>query len=264
MRFRKYRLLLVALAVVCAFSCGKNTGSDEAEEEVTQTDVYRDVSPVIPTSQGFPVHRASIRGTVQPFNEAVLDSSLYLFIGRLYKAVLQKDAQYLLGVVDDDIKFSFGAENGRQDFIRDWGLRDKPDSSGIWPILKDVLEQGGGFSGTDRKLFMAPYYFVGWPDAYDAFDHGVIAGTGVRLRDKPAMHARIVKTLAYDIVKYEGNRTAEETRMNDESWPWDEVETLDGQKGWVYGKYFRSPIGYRIGIQRSGSGWKIVNFLAGD
>ena len=210
----------------------------------------------------FPKQQHVEKGKLYPVDEAPLDTAFFVFRESLKKVIAEKDVFGLLDVVDKDIKVSFGGENGLADFVTIWNLDTKqPDSLEIWKALESVLSQGGVFKN-GRKAFYAPYYYATWPSEYEAYDYGVIAGSGVRMRETPSLNSRIVKTVSHNIVTILEEKEPQE--IGGEVHPWVKVEGLDGTQGYVYGKFVGYPISFRAGFESKPEGWRMVFFVAGD
>lgn len=208
-------------------------------------------------------------GKVNPADEAPRDTAFFLFRESLKEIVANKDIFALLPHVSEDIKASFGEDNGLQGFIRMWEL-DSPEKvplSNLWSELGAVLALGGQFEdyGNDRgKYFVAPYLEPCWPATVEPYEYGVVIGAGVRLRSSPGLSTKIIKTLSHDLVKYIETTPTYET-IGGESHPWIKVALADGTEGFLYGKFYRSPLDVRAGFQQDETGsWKLVTLVAGD
>src|ERR1051325_3734731 len=84
-----------------------------------------------------PAHGRSL----PPRDECAADASFAAFRARLLDIVARHDGPALLALTADDIRHSFGDDNGKQAFVRSWNLAE-PDSSGLWPLLAGVLASG--------------------------------------------------------------------------------------------------------------------------
>ena len=50
-----------------------------------------------------------------------------------------------------------------------------------------------------------------------------------------------------------------------EEHPWVKVKTLDGKEGFVYGKFYATPLGQRLIFRQTEAGeWKLSSMVAGD
>ncbi|HSK73954.1 MAG TPA: SH3 domain-containing protein, partial [Pyrinomonadaceae bacterium] len=137
--------------------------------------------------------------------------------------------------------------------------------SKLWGELLTVLTNGGAFykEADSKGIFCAPYSFMVFPESLDAFEHQVIFGSNVNLREKPNTLAKVVAQLSYNVVKvdYE-NSIQNKTKENEYTWL--KIETLGGKKGYVSADFVRSPIDYRACFERKGGQWKMTTFVAGD
>ncbi len=199
---------------------------------------------------------------VRPVDEAAKDRSFLAFRTRLVAAAERKDAKFIYSIIDPDIKISFGIENGAANFRKLW----KPEAkdSKFWEEFLPVIKNGGAFQadvGNKYDLFAAPFSYSSWPDGIDSFDHQLIFGSNVNLREGPSMDAKVIGQLSYNIVKTVQDPDA---AMSDERPEWVKVETLGGITGYVSGQYVRSPIDYRAGFEKKRGQWKMTFFVAGD
>jgi len=200
---------------------------------------------------------------VKPIDEAAKDPSFAAFREKLIEAAERRDFKFILGILDPKIRLSFGGDAGIADFKKMWKI-DRPDSK-FWDEFLPVIKNGGSFMNdpeTKTLLFYAPYSFRSFPDDLDAFEHGVIFGSNVNLREQPSRDSPIRASLSHNIVKVNSEKSIEKKGGEGYEWLW--VETLGGQSGFVKGEYFRSPIDYRAGFAKKNGRWRMVTFIAGD
>lgn len=267
-------LLFFALTVLsCQNATTQNDDKTSSETEMPDSDSLSstDNSEVktIPQKKyelpDWPIKAKTEEGKVYPFDEGKKDSTFVAFRLKLYEAVLEKDLEYLMSIISDDIKYSFGDPDGKEGFLLSTGLKDNPMESVIWKELAVCLELGGGFfDNPDYFAFYAPFVFM-TDKIDDPYEEGVIIGDNVRLREGPGSTEKIIGSLSWDIVKtiYDENSTKEV--IGGESHYWVNVKTSKGEVGYVYGKYFRVPIDYRAGFEKTNSGdWIMRTFIAGD
>lgn len=211
------------------------------------------------------IKQVAEKAKLNPVDEAPKDTLFFVFRENLRQVVQEKNVFGLLEAVDEQIKNGFGDNNGFAEFVSLWGL-DQPDEaadSEVWQVLGDVLELGGSFSDQGR-FFTANYVASNWPAGYEPFESGAIIGSGVRFRSAPTLQSQTIASISYDIVKVIEHSEKEET-IGGESHPWIKVALLDGREGFVYGKFLRSPVGYRAGFERKPNGqWQMNFLLAGD
>lgn len=265
------KVFIHTLGLLLLLSCGNNgadTSQSETEANASVTALDRDTLRSLyqqyyaALEDSLPLQQIREEGKLYPVDEAPRDTAFFVFREQLKATLAQRDVFGLLDVVDKNIKVSFGGEEGVADFVTTWDLDSKaPDSLRIWKLLSHVLAQGGTFS-KGGKAFYAPYVHSTWPDAYDSYTYGVVAGSGVRMREGQSLNSRILKTVSYDIIKVlEEGKAAE---IGGEVYPWIKVEHLDGTQGYIYGKFVGQPIGYRAGFEKGEKGWRMVFFVAGD
>ena len=203
-------------------------------------------------------------GKLFPVDEGQVSPAFVRFRSDLLDAVRRKDTAFVMQLVDRNSKISFGGEGGKNGFRIMWGLGSDYRASPLWDVLDQVLRLGGQFADTTQRVFIAPYVYAMWPDAYDAFTHGAITGSRVRVREKPGTEAAVLGALTYDIVGYSGTRTPHADTIGSDAYPWYQVTLDDGRTGWVFGKYFRSPIDFRAAFERAADGWRLQFLVAGD
>ena len=196
-----------------------------------------------------------------PVDEGAKDASFKAFRNKLIEAVKQRNTRFVLSVLHPRVQLSFGGHAGQKDFLEMW----KPDSSDsrLWNELSTVLSLGGTFSKSEgKRVFWAPYTFSAFPDDLDGYEYASIVGENVRVRSQPNTTASIVTNLSYDIVKATFP-VSDNSREGDVP-GWVRVVVPDGRNGYVASRYIRSPIDYRLGVERIRGKWLITYFIAGD
>ncbi len=199
---------------------------------------------------------------VRPVDEGAKDKSFFAFRTKLIAAAERKDARFINSMVDPNIKISFGIENGAANFRKIW--KPEAKNSKFWEEFLTVIKNGGAFQADVEnryRLFAAPFTYSSWPDGIDSFDHQLIFGSNVNLREGPSMEAKVIEQLSYNIVKTTHEPNA---AMSDERPEWLKIETLGGKTGYVNSRYVRSPIDFRAGFEKKRGQWKMTFFVAGD
>jgi hypothetical protein len=198
---------------------------------------------------------------LNPVDEAPKDPSFKAFRDRLLAAVRQQDETVLYESLDPKITNSFGGEGGVTEFNTLWKMGE--ERTKLWDELATILSMGGSFSGPGivPKTFCAPYVYSAFPDVQlDATNYAVITGTGVRVRTQPSLNAPIITSLSYDIVELD-HEPAASGEANSE---WVRIVAPNGKKGYVFGKYIRSPMDYRACFEKKQGKWKMIALVAGD
>ncbi|MES2830595.1 MAG: hypothetical protein V4695_01215 [Pseudomonadota bacterium] len=187
-----------------------------------------------------------------PSDDAPGQPAFLQFRATLINAVVRRDTQFLLKIVDENIRNSFGGDDGRAYFLAKW----KPERPGsrLWPELAAVLKLGGCFSGNGN--FEAPYTFCKWPEAVDSFNHAAIISNDVAVKVSPLASAKHLSRLSFSIVEL--------ADVEDTSFGWTAIRVADKTVGYVEKRHIRSPIDYRAVFQQADGRWQLVAFLAGD
>jgi hypothetical protein len=269
-------LLLLIIPLLCLFSCQSEDASTATSESTSTTAASQVLNDSIIQSyqalltarqEVYPLECNPEAGRVNPADGAPKDTLFFLFREQLKTIIANKDIFALLPYINENIKTSFGGEDGLQEFIQMWAL-DSPDKipqSDLWSTLETLLALGGQFSDYgEGPYFEAPYLGPCWPDSTEPSAFGAVMGAGVRLRSGPGLSTKIIKTLSYDLVEYLETTPTEET-ISGETHPWIKVRLADGMEGFLYGKFYRSPLDFRAGFQKNQAGqWQMVLLVAGD
>lgn len=271
------RTFVLPLSILLFLTCACTSTSPE---ETTETATTASTQMVVTDSVArlyqhyyealadtYPLQCNPERGKVNPVDSAPQDTLFFIFREQLREVIANKDIFALLPHVDAQIKTGFGAEGGLQSFIQMWEL-DSPEKipqSKLWSTLGTVLSLGGHLSNYgEESYFEAPYLGPCWPAEAEPYEYGAVMGAGVRLRGGPNLNTKILKNLSYDLVKYIETTPIEQT-IGGEKHPWIKVQLTDGTEGFLFGKFYRSPLDFRAGFQKDAQGaWKLVMLLAGD
>lgn len=206
-------------------------------------------------------------------DEAFKDPELEAAIRKIKNAVAEKNYEVLLSFVAEDIKWSFGGDDGKPGFIKEWKLDSDPLNSDIWRELNEIFRLGGGKfycgAGGEPPTYTTPYTFNA-ETALDCFEFHYITGKGVNLRKRPGTDSPVIRKLNYEAVytRFEFNSHDTERlsygEIKEGKKPWYKVATFDAKTGYVFGDFIRSPIDYRLGMTKISKGWQISFFIAGD
>lgn len=265
-------LLFACFAIQCSQvpSTEKNTESILLQEDSSGLLEKKNAIPSgsisnTPKKQlpNWPLNAKKSSGKRFPFDQASKDTSFVVFREKLFQAVLEKDLIFLSSIIHNDIKFSFGAENGKADFLKIWKLNSVAENSDFWAEMEEILILGGGFLDFSKKGFYAPFIFI-LEDIDDPYTQAVIIGEKVRLRDQPSSQGKIIGSLGWDLVEIINDSEQPEETINSETHLWQKVKTVRGETGFVYGKYIRSPIDFRAGFKQYDGRWMMDMFIAGD
>ncbi len=205
---------------------------------------------------------------VLPVNESKQNKTLRNFLDELLIVINNKNVEGLKPFIANDIKVSFGDDNGFDNFITFWDLDLNPEKSMLWDVLKTTITLGGTFNKENSNAYFTPYVFTNFPDEYDYFEFGTIIGEKVNIRSAPNLKAKLVRQLTHEVVRaiaYDKPFDSRSQKIGKETHDWMKIEMADGETGYVWGKFFRSAIDYRAGFATvRDEGWKMIFFVAGD
>lgn len=194
-------------------------------------------------------------------DESKEDETLQFFINNIKQAVSEKDVERFLTFLDEDVKYTFGDNKGKEGFINHFNLEDNSDISILWVELERILPWGGSYSKEVNNLYSIPYVFnymnLETNEAY-------ILGDYVNVREEPDISSESLEKLSFDIVDILS--VTNKTHIIDNiSYPWIEIESPSGNVGYVAGKYVYGAYDFRLGITKDEKGkWKIIYFIKGD
>lgn len=212
-----------------------------------------------------------------PKNELHKDGELTNLICKLQYALLKKDKNFLLSIIDNNIENGFDGNKGIEEFKRIWKIDN--GSSEIWLVISKIIGLGGvfinyGSEPSVKTSFVFPYvYDINLPnDTLDIYQIVAITGENVNLRDKPDSSSKVVGKLSYDIAvcdyekstpSFSESKKTEITYCGNKEWYY--ITTLDNvKKGYVYWDYVWSPGSYRMFLSKIKGQWKIVSLINGD
>lgn len=187
-------------------------------------------------------------------NRAEASPQAERLLADLKVAVEQKDAAFIKELIADDIKFSFGGDYGKDAFLREWNLDSR--KSMLWGHLAEMLRLGGYMQSEDAIVFPCTFHELSpenWVNnltpPVSAFDYLVVVNEeGTELTGKDDKPLRYLKS--GEIVLRSATKGV--------------YRTHDGLVGHVDEKDLRSPVDYRMFLNRIGGKWKITLFIAGD
>ena len=187
-----------------------------------------------------------------PVEQCAGDKSFTAFRTALKDAAARKDQAALLALLSPDVIVSFGGDNGREAFVRQWSF-DATEYGNLWDQLATMLRLGCAKSEGTRMIPSLAAQFDGQGDE-DMFEKAVVVTPGAKLRKGPEIDSPVIATLAWDVVAIIDSASDLQSR----------VRTVEGREGWLSDDELYSPIGHRMVIQKIGGKWMITAFVAGD
>jgi len=195
-----------------------------------------------------------------PVDEAASDPSWTSFRNRLLTALEKHDKNFVLSIVDRNIRNSFGGKRGLAEFKTQWDI-DAEDSA-LWRKLSAALFLGGAYVKRDKgpAEFCAPYVTPKWPDDVDRRDHGVIVAKDTLVKASPSSSAATAEVLSYDIVTIIDWEVADQSADVRQRW----VKIGLGMRvGYVPEEQIRSPLEHTACFVKSASGWRMTALSTG-
>ena len=188
-------------------------------------------------------------------DEASGDATWQRFKKRLLVAVDKRDKQFLLSILDKNVRNQDERSRGVATFRKQWEL--DTDDSPLWRELATALQLGSAHIVRDkRKELCAPYLLGTWPDDVEPFNHGVVIARDAAVQAEPSSAAAALGSLSYDLVPV----------IN-----WEVDDKADARQKWVRIRYreregyvpeeqIRSPIEQAACFVKSGSSWRMTGF----
>jgi len=197
---------------------------------------------------------------ILPVDEGTADASWVEFRNHLLNALAAHDRNFVLSVVDSQVRNSMGAPSGIAEFRKRWEVDS--EVSPLWRELSSALFLGSAWlkRGNDAPLLCAPYVAVRWPDDLDPARYGAITAREALLKAQPTANSGTLATLSYDIIPvldWEVPDSATDTRQK-----WVKVRVHEAE-GFVPEEQIRSSIEHRACFARSGQGWRMVSLVLG-
>lgn len=186
-----------------------------------------------------------------PIDECAADAGFVAFRKTLSAAVDKHDVKALMALVDDHVQIDFGGGAGKNDFRKAWGLSE-PGESAVWREIKEAFRLGCTMQG---GAYMSPSLGAQLDADADPYDTYLAVKSGAELRSEPGGRGEVLRRLDWDVMTFvPGSDDTDFIR----------VKLSDGQIGFVRLADVRSPIGYRLQMQKIDGAWRITAFVQGD
>lgn len=198
---------------------------------------------------------------LDPLDEAAKDASWVAFKKRLLTAVQKRDRQFLLGIIDPEVRSGIDtSRRGIAEFGRQWQLDS--EASPLWQELAAALALPAAYHRPERGPveLCVPYVAVRWPQDIDAFSHGAITAARVPVRSAPSAGAATLATLSYNIVPVTSWETDDQKAGVGQKWV---KIRLKGGEGYVPEELIRSPIEHTACFVKGDKGWRLIGFGPG-
>jgi hypothetical protein len=189
-------------------------------------------------------------------DEAAGDASWLQFKKRLQTAIDKRDTQFLLSILDKDIRNQGAKDRGVAQFRRQWEL-DTADSP-VWRELQVALQLGSAYLNRDKgpREVCVPYVLGKWPPDFHPFENGVIVTRETIVQAEPSSASASLGVLAYDIVRVEDWEIDDKSAAKQK---WVRIK-FHNRDGYVPEEHIRSPIEQAACFVKSGSAWRMTAF----
>lgn len=195
-----------------------------------------------------------------PVDEGANDASWLRFRARLVDALVRRDQQFILGIVDPKIRNMSGPA-GVAEFKKQW--EPQSAASSLWVELPKLLFLGSVFVKRDKNVneLCAPYLYYRWPEDAGAGASGAIVAKETSLKMHPAASAATLGSLSYDLVDVIDWEVADDNKDSRQKWV--KLKTKAGE-GYVPEEHVRSPLEYRACFVNSGTRWRMTGLEVGE
>ena len=189
-------------------------------------------------------------------DEAAGDASWLRFKKRLQAAIDSRDKQFLLSILDKNVRNQSEKTRGVAQFRRQWEL-DTADTP-VWRELQTALQLGSAYMKRDKgpRELCAPYVLGKWPFDMEPVNHAVVISRETTMQSEPSNSSSALGTLSYDIV------AVNDWEVNDKADPrqkWVRIRHRN-RDGFVLEEHVRSPVEQAACFVKSGNGWRMTAF----
>jgi hypothetical protein len=201
-----------------------------------------------------PSHAQQVK--LPPVDEAAGDATWLRFKKRLMGAIEKKDKQFLLSILDRNVRNQDERTRGVANFRKQWEI-DTPDSP-VWRELAVALQLGSAWIKRDKapRELCAPYLLGRWPDNVEPVTHAVAISRDAVVQAEPSIASAALGKLSYDIV------AVSDWEVDDKADPkqkWVRVRFRD-REGYVPEEQIRSPIEQAACFVKGSNGWRMTAF----
>jgi hypothetical protein len=190
-------------------------------------------------------------------DEAAGDASWLRFKKQLQGAIEKRDKQFLLSILDKNVRNQDERTRGIANFRKQWEL-DTSDSP-VWRELATALQLGGAWIKRDKRPreFCAPYLLGKWPEEVAPFDNGVVISRDTSVQAEPSTSSAALGTLSYDIVAVTDWEVDDKAADVKQKWVKIRFRNRDG---YIPEEQIRSPIEQAACFVKGGNGWRMTAF----
>ena len=189
-------------------------------------------------------------------DEGAGDVSWLRFKKRLADAIERRDKQFLLSILDQNIRNQSEKTRGIAEFRKQWEL-DTPDTA-VWRELRTALQLGAAYIRRDNRAELcAPYVLAKWPPDVEPFTHGVVIARDSTVQSEPSLGSASLGRLSYDIVNVTDWEVDDRSPNSRQKWTRIRFRERDG---YLLEEHVRSPIEQAACFVKSGANWRMTAF----
>ena len=205
-----------------------------------------------------PAHAQERR--LDPLDEAAKDASWVKFRQALRAALVKRDRDFVLAILDPNVRSGLEGGRGPDEFRSQWQLDS--DTSPLWPELSAVLALPSAWHRPEEgpAELCVPYVAVRWPQDMDAYRGGAIIAPKVAVKSEPYGASKTVATLSYNIVEVADWEVDDRSPASRQKWV--RVKLRRGE-GFVPEEQIRSPIEHAACFVKGEDDWRLVGFGPG-
>lgn len=191
-----------------------------------------------------------------PVDEAAGDASWLRFKKQLMTAIEKKDKQFLISILDRNVRNQDERARGVATFRKQWEL-DTADTP-VWRELATALQLGTAYIKREKspRELCAPYLLGRWPGDLSPMSRAVSISRETLVQSEPSSASSSVGKLSYDIV------SVTDWEVDDKSDPkqkWVKIRYGD-RDGYVPEEQVRSPIEQAACFVKGQNGWRMTAF----
>lgn len=194
---------------------------------------------------------------LEPVDHASRNRAFASYRSALLKAVRGRDVDFVVAQADAGIKLSFGGDSGRAKFREALTGKNEWQGESYWRELQIVLELGGVFM--EDGAFCTPYLSCidvpGCPHC-DPFETIYVIKPNALARTRPSPTAPVAAKLFWNVLQLDYDAPGAED--------WYPVKLPNGGTGYLSNKDSRMAVDYRARFEKTGKGWRMTVFIAGD
>jgi hypothetical protein len=190
-------------------------------------------------------------------DEGASDVSWLRFKKQLMGAIEKRDKQFILAILDKNVRNQDQRARGVGNFRKQWEL--DTDDSPLWRELALALQLGAAYikrDGGPREL-CAPYLLGRWPDDVEPIKHGVVISRDAPVQSEPSASSPTIGALSYDIVTVSDWELDDKMPGAKQKWVKIRYRARDG---YIAEEQIRSPIEQAACFVKTGNTWRMTAF----